>query len=114
MFHVNALLRNDKHVPTEPEFSGERVRRGWEVGGLGGSRVHLSRACPGSRARQEALERIAQEWRRPEGLGGNGRGRTLAALVLPLFPPLAQRDVPDVDTQKPPACRDPGVQAHGT
>lgn len=87
-FHGKVPLRNDNHVSIESEeFSGERGRRGWQVGGPEVSQDCPSRACPGSRAGQEALKCIAQEWRRLRGSGGRGRGLILATLSCLSFHP---------------------------
>lgn len=69
-----------------------------------------SGACPESRARQEALQSFAQEQRKPNRPGvGKGGGHSgfpgLASVSLP-----QPREMgPDVEAQKPPGSREPGV-----
>lgn len=75
LFHVNAPLTNASHVSTEPEaFSEgeykEGVGSGWPRRVLG---LPL-RCLPWVKSRQEALEGIAQEQRRPERPGWRWEG----------------------------------------
>lgn len=67
-------------------FLRESIRREWEVGGLGESWVCPSGACPGSRAGRKLSRALHKNRGGLRGLGGDGRGITLAALTLPQFP----------------------------
>ena len=79
LLHVNALLSDAGHVLREAEeFSGGKNKERVVVGGH--LQARPSRACPWSRARQEALKshcsRVEEAREAPgrEGRGGGGRG----------------------------------------
>ena len=86
LLHVNALLSDAGHVLREAEeFYGGKNKERVAVGGH--LQARPSRACPWSRARQEALKsHCSRVEEAREAPGREGRGVTPATLVLSQFP----------------------------